>query len=227
MADHIIDPRVYFGAADGSENFYCPMTSSVRLVTVQRQVRRTSARMLSKFGSTWAGVPAKSPNQVTPLSLVMSIQQEYQGAIQSLIGEIEQYIGGSSADQPKHMWYADDPLQAIEASNAESAGSTVSVEFSGSSGFFSAGSFLFYPSGDSGVPDEVVVVDALYDSASYFEADLQNNHLAGVSLFEFQWCYQNVRLDSIIPQPSVTGRSRLTVNLISEGQPLSGSTLPS
>ena len=223
---HLIEPRIYFGAADGSEGFYTPITSTIRLVSITRSLRRSAARTIPRYGRAWAGVPAKSAAQVTPIDIVLSIQQTYTGAVQDFIDYIEQYVGGSNANQPRDLWYSDDALSAVTTDNIETQGSSKQIEYTGTPGF-TAGDYVFYPSGDPVAPDEVVVVDSVHDSAGYFIADLQNGHYASQSVFKFRWCYPKARLDRITPSPSSTGRTRITLSMLSEGEPLNGTSLPS
>jgi hypothetical protein len=162
---------------------------------------------------------------ITPIQVTLSITQAFQGAIQDLVDQIEQYIGGSNANQPKHLWFTDDALEVVVTDNVETSGINKDIEYTGTA-YFGVGDYVFYPSGDPGTPDEVVVVEAVQDSASLFVADLQNGHYADQSVFKFRWVYQKARLDNIVHTPASTGRARVVLNFTSEGEPLNGTTLP-
>ena len=118
---HVVESRILFGAADGSEGFYTPCSYRTRLRTLTRGYRRGTSRNQSIFGQSYGHVPATSPNVVTPLQIVLGMTQVYMSTVQDLIGELDQYIGASNASQPRDLWYQDDALLIVTATNVETA----------------------------------------------------------------------------------------------------------
>lgn len=225
MSGALVTPSIIFGDAAGVEGYYTPCDSDVRLESISRGYRRISTRTIQLPGQAWGHVPSKSASAVTPIEVVLNFAQPYMGFIQDLTGAIEAAIGGSSAYQPRDLWYSDDSNKTIVSLNAESPGTPTVVEYSGDADHIAAGDYLFYPAGSGGTA-EIVVVDVINHTAEALAANLQNSHGAGVNLYKINWCYPDCRLDAITPPRSSTGRGKMILSIVSEGIPLSGSSLP-
>lgn len=226
-----VEPRVMWGAADGSQGFYTPCTDDVRLESVTPTITGSAPSPVAGYGHRWAKVPSKTASVYTRVAVVLNVRKQFQGDLQDLIFQIQQYIGVTNADAPKDMWYSDDVMGYVLSDDTEAAGSGVIIDYSVPTGwsddFLETGNYLFFPSGSVALPSEVFVASNVDRVGDQITGTLQNNHvITGLAIFKFKRCYPKARVDSITPTPSATGRAKLTINLTCEGQPLGGDTLP-
>ena len=225
MTAHVVTPAIYYGPNTG--DFWSPISSTVKLAGINARRSRLTGKIVHRVEQGYGLAPSDSPNMITYVNVDLSVSKEYMGQMQDLEADIWNNIGSTTY----HLWYADDILDVITTSNAEVESDsaldpeTVEYTYTGDE-FFAAGDYLYYPSGDSEVNDEIVVVSTLFESANYFTAYLEWAHVTGQELFKVNWVYPNARLDEVIPPSSSTGRGRMTLRFTSAGMPRRGTTLP-
>lgn len=218
----LVRPSILVGPAAGPLINPVTLGTGIVLSEITAPWRR-EVQASSLYQREGASLDDQNPAAQSVVRVRLGATRERQGEILRLVPELVNFFSTDAF----HLWVVDDDQEEkITLSNSEVAGSSVTIEYTGTTGTWLAdGDYLIVESA-SLFEDEVVVVSSLDDTGKTFVATIAHNHGAGQIAYRATVCYPNSVLQSIEPSRAPLGKGSLVLTFLTGDRPCYSTSLP-